>query len=1021
MALFSNLLIRLGQFRPVLIVLVGLLSCCPMLLADTTWVAGQVYGVWDTLGSPYMVTDTITVPLDSTLEIRQGVEIWFLDQEIRRTPILVHGRFRAIGEQGDSIYFYSPVTGFAGIKNNSSHGSEIRLEYCVIDSLCDAVSSRFGSMTIKRCRIRGYRPLGYTLIQGYSEVDTVQYCALQGEEVYFELGGPSVFQHNRGARLFVHLQQMEPIFGNNLIAIHVYYESAIDIYDNHLEYAHSFHDNSYWHNNRIEGCFNIWGQSPIIENNIIGYLDLSENYAVVRGNEIGQVEIDDCELVLQKNLVVSGTYGIKIFGGNIVSGSCTIRGNTIIFGTNGIYAYGNSNPTYIFDNIFVGDAVNCTGVSSPFTHPMVISYNDFYNVTAATHNCELDTGNIFLDPCFRSGYPYDYRLQANSPCIDAGDPASPLDPDSTRADMGAYYYDQLHDQPPALISPPVVNVQDGTTLRYVARATDDFGPLRFGFWDMPGWLHIVHGGGTDWVADSAVVQGRVPYDQEDFTFGVWVEDGLAQRDSQEVSVLVSPYTILAGEVTGVLTRDQSPYMVVEDVVVPVGDSLRIEPGVEVRFQWHPVEDLRHRIVVRGTLHAVGTPEDTIYFLPEFGDSLLNAWRGIWCVGDSQDTSRIGCASFHNGAYAIVVDSQATMTLERSRVRDTRYGISVTNQSWAGVDSSDFHMSISQTNRFVFVDSAEATVTNSYFENPLATEHGTHIFFWHGSRGTVRGCVIVGGLGCKFDESCYVDFIRNNIMHTDQGVRLSNHSSGIAANNIFSDRHGLQLALMNSMLISNNVFHNTIYGIRMQTNDPGISIKNNILLENQIGIEMSDYYPAFTYISYNDFYGNDSDFVNCIPDSTNIYLDPIIHDTIDFRLSTGSPCIDAGDPDPFFNDVDSTRNDIGCWGGPWGESYPYVHVLSQQPKPIPIEFALLPPYPNPFNSILVIPFTIPDETAATITIYNVLGQEVHQFKLRPLSPGAHRAVWNSASCASGIYILQLTANGKKFAQKVLLLR
>ena len=90
-----------------LIIAVLLLSFTP-LHADTTWVAGEVYGVWDTLGSPYMVTDTITVPLDSTLDIRPGVEIWFLDQEIRRTPILVHGRLRAVGQEGDSIYFYSP-------------------------------------------------------------------------------------------------------------------------------------------------------------------------------------------------------------------------------------------------------------------------------------------------------------------------------------------------------------------------------------------------------------------------------------------------------------------------------------------------------------------------------------------------------------------------------------------------------------------------------------------------------------------------------------------------------------------------------------------------------------------------------------------------------------------------------------------------------------------------------------------------------------------------------------------------
>jgi hypothetical protein len=36
----------------------------------------------------------------------------------------------------------------------------------------------------------------------------------------------------------------------------------------------------------------------------------------------------------------------------------------------------------------------------------------------------------------------DYHLTEDSPCIDAGDPSSPLDPDGTIADMGAFYYDQ---------------------------------------------------------------------------------------------------------------------------------------------------------------------------------------------------------------------------------------------------------------------------------------------------------------------------------------------------------------------------------------------------------------------------------------------------------------------------------------------------------------------------------------------------------------------------------------------------
>ncbi len=51
-------------------------------------------------------------------------------------------------------------------------------------------------------------------------------------------------------------------------------------------------------------------------------------------------------------------------------------------------------------------------------------------------------GNISSDPLFFDPDNGDFHLQVTSPCIDAGNPEAELDPDNTRADMGAYYVHQ---------------------------------------------------------------------------------------------------------------------------------------------------------------------------------------------------------------------------------------------------------------------------------------------------------------------------------------------------------------------------------------------------------------------------------------------------------------------------------------------------------------------------------------------------------------------------------------------------
>jgi hypothetical protein len=70
-----------------------------------------------------------------------------------------------------------------------------------------------------------------------------------------------------------------------------------------------------------------------------------------------------------------------------------------------------------------------------------IVLNNYYEVEYS--NIEdgfVGTGNIDADPLFVDPLNGVYKLTQLSPCVDAGDPTSPLDPDGTTIEMGRYYY-----------------------------------------------------------------------------------------------------------------------------------------------------------------------------------------------------------------------------------------------------------------------------------------------------------------------------------------------------------------------------------------------------------------------------------------------------------------------------------------------------------------------------------------------------------------------------------------------------
>ncbi|MBC8485858.1 MAG: right-handed parallel beta-helix repeat-containing protein [Candidatus Cloacimonetes bacterium] len=164
---------------------------------------------------------------------------------------------------------------------------------------------------------------------------------------------------------------------------------------------------------------------------------------VIRYNNVSGIGAMFESSVIRGNLIYDNSSAF-FAGAGIYSqwSSAKILNNTIAENNfAGLLLQANSDSLTVINNIIV----NNSGVGfqydqitgSPFP---IADYNDVWENTPNYLNLTPGAHSISEDPLFVGGD--DYHLTADSPCIDAGDPAFPLDPDGTIADMGAYPFYQ---------------------------------------------------------------------------------------------------------------------------------------------------------------------------------------------------------------------------------------------------------------------------------------------------------------------------------------------------------------------------------------------------------------------------------------------------------------------------------------------------------------------------------------------------------------------------------------------------
>ncbi len=94
--------------------------------------------------------------------------------------------------------------------------------------------------------------------------------------------------------------------------------------------------------------------------------------------------------------------------------------------------------------------------------------------------------------------------------------------------------------------------------------------------------------------------------------------------------------------------------------------------------------------------------------------------------------------------------------------------------------------------------------------------------------------------------------------------------------------------------------------------------------------------------------------------------------------------------------------------------------------LPSTYALYQNLPNPFNAATAIKFDLPEDTRATLSIYDMLGRKIRMLVSSELSAGTHTVIWDGCDNAgnvlpTGVYFYRLTAGDFSAVKKLTLMK
>ena len=342
----------------------------------------------------------------------------------------------------------------------------------------------------------------------------------------------------------------------------------------------------------------------------------------------------------------------------------------------------------------------------------------------------------------------------------------------------------------------------------------------------------------------------------------------------------------------------------------------------------------------------------------------------------------------------------------------------------------------------------------------SAQDGGGFYIWGGSVEVINNEIcdnysihMGGGIGINVTDVILCgNYISDNNGGTGGGIRITSGSSILIGNLIAENtagKGGGVYCIGGYFLLENNtICLNTAMsdpygtgGLRITQCDTALII-NSIIWGNQApngAVPNLLLYDTYLTISYSNIGGGyDSIWV----DSTstiiwgpgNIDTDPMFETgpLCDYHLSLSSPCIDAGNPAPEYNDPEDPfspgyalwpamgylRNDMGAFGGS-GIDY----WLSVEEEEISFAESSLPlhVFPNPFSSTCSVCFQLEKASQVYLSVFDLSGRLVQTLADEHVPSGQHSEQFDASDLCPGVYLIRIVAGDVSASQRCVVVR